>query len=67
MKIPFEYKEPAEIPEDLRSSIPIVVKLWSIQYSGYCVMDGYEADDIIGTPCRAGGERWFRYIHDDSW
>lgn len=45
-----EYKaNRQEIPEDLRSSIPIVVKLCEAFNIPVIAMDGYEADDIIGT------------------
>lgn len=38
-----------EIPEDLASSIPYIVKLCEAFNIPVLAMDGYEADDIIGT------------------
>ncbi|MBP6334846.1 MAG: DNA polymerase I [Bacteroidia bacterium] len=45
-----EYKaNRQEIPEDLASAIPIVVKLCEAFRIPVLAMDGYEADDVIGT------------------
>ena len=38
-----------EIPEDLASAIPVVVKLCEAFRIPVLAMDGYEADDVIGT------------------
>ncbi len=38
-----------EIPEDLAASIPVVVKLCEAFRIPVLAMDGYEADDVIGT------------------
>ncbi len=45
-----EYKaHRQEIPEDLASSIPVVVKLCEAFNIPVIAMDGFEADDVIGT------------------
>ena len=38
-----------EIPEDLAAAIPVVVKLCAAFRIPVLAMDGYEADDVIGT------------------
>lgn len=45
-----EYKaHRQEIPEDLAASIPVVVKLCEAFNISVIAMDGFEADDVIGT------------------
>lgn len=53
-----EYKaQREETPEDIRMSVPIIkniLKAWNIPVLS---MDGYEADDIIGTLATKAGEK----------
>lgn len=48
-----------EIPEDLASSIPFVVKLCEAFNIPVLAMDGYEADDVIGTLARKAEKQGF--------
>src|SRR5258705_4046504 len=48
-----------EIPEDLASSIPYVVKMCEAFNIPVLSMDGYEADDIIGTLAKKAEQKGF--------
>lgn len=48
-----------EIPEDLASNIPLVVKLCEAFNIPVIAMDGYEADDVIGTLARKAEKKGF--------
>jgi DNA polymerase-1 len=48
-----------EIPEDLAASIPYVVKLCEAFNIPVLAIDGYEADDIIGTLARKAEQKGF--------
>src|SRR5258708_38002338 len=55
-----EYKaHRQEIPEDLASSIPYVVKLAEAFNIPVIAMDGYEADDVIGTLAKKAEKNGF--------
>jgi len=55
-----EYKaNRQEIPEDLALSIPIVVKLCEAFRIPVITLDGYEADDIIGTLAKQADQQGF--------
>src|SRR5258706_154792 len=48
-----------EIPEDLASNIPLVVKLCEAFNIPVIAMDGYEADDVIGTLAKNAEKKGF--------
>jgi DNA polymerase-1 len=48
-----------EIPEDLASNIPLVVKLCEAFNIPVIAMDGYEADDVIGTLAKVAETKGF--------
>ncbi|MBK9524464.1 MAG: DNA polymerase I [Bacteroidetes bacterium] len=48
-----------EIPEDLATAIPIVVKLCEAFNIPVIAMDGFEADDVIGTLARQAEKEGF--------
>src|SRR6185369_1559029 len=55
-----EYKaNRQEIPEDLALSIPIVVKMCEAFNIPVLAMDGYEADDVIGTLAKIAEQKGF--------
>ena len=55
-----EYKaNRQEIPEDLASSIPYVVKMCEAFNIPVIAMDGYEADDVIGTLAKIAEQKGF--------
>ncbi|REJ80886.1 MAG: DNA polymerase I [Bacteroidetes bacterium] len=49
-----------EIPEDLAASIPVVVKLCEAFRIPVLAIDGYEADDVIGTMAKIAEKEGFR-------
>jgi DNA polymerase-1 len=56
-----EYKaQREEQPEDIRVAIPYVKKIVKAFNIPVLIMDGYEADDIIGTIARQAGEEGFK-------
>jgi len=56
-----EYKaHRQEMPEDISSNIPLVYKLLEAFNIPVLAMDGYEADDIIGTLARVAEKEGFK-------
>lgn len=49
-----------EIPEDLASAIPYVIKVVKAFNIPVIMMDGFEADDIIGTLAKTAEQRGFK-------
>ncbi len=53
-----QYKATREkMPDDLREQLPIVEELIEVLGITPAQMDGFEADDVIGTLCRIGSEK----------
>jgi len=53
-----EYKGTRKpMPEELRPQLPLVRKLLSAMHIRICEMEGYEADDLLGTAARIANER----------
>lgn len=56
-----EYKAQRDaLPEDIGSQLPLVVRLMDALRIPILEVDGYEADDIIGTAAREAEEQGFR-------
>ena len=62
-----EYKANREkMPEDLAASLPYIeriIKAFNIPHLG---VEGYEADDLIGTLAKQAEKEGFFYLYDDS-
>ena len=53
-----EYKGTRKpMPEELRPQLSLVRKMLSAMHIRICEMEGYEADDLLGTAARLAGER----------
>jgi len=50
------------MPEELRPQLPLVRKLLSAMHIRICEMEGYEADDLLGTAARLANERGMRAL-----
>lgn len=50
------------MPEELRPQLPLVRKLLSAMHIHICEMEGYEADDLLGTASRIANERGMRAL-----
>ena len=50
------------MPEELRPQLPLVRKILSAMHIRICEMEGYEADDLLGTAARLANERGMRAL-----
>lgn len=50
------------MPEELRPQLPLVRRLLSAMHIRICEMEGYEADDLLGTASRMANERGMRAL-----
>ncbi len=50
------------MPEELRPQLPLVRKLLTAMHIRICEMEGYEADDLLGTAARMANERGLRAL-----
>ena len=50
------------MPEELRPQLPLVRKLLGAMHIQICEMEGYEADDLLGTASRMANERGMRAL-----
>lgn len=55
-----------EMPEDLRKSIPYIFRIIEGFNIPVITMDGYEADDIIGTLAWKAGDLGYDVFYDDT-
>ena len=45
------------MPEELRPQLPLVRKMLEAMHVRICELEGYEADDLLGTAARLANER----------
>ncbi len=50
------------MPEELRPQLPIVREILAAMNIQMCEMEGYEADDLLGTAAKLAGERGWRAL-----
>ena len=50
------------MPEELRPQLPLVRKLLGAMHIHICEMEGYEADDLLGTASRIANEQGMRAL-----
>ena len=50
------------MPEELRPQLPIVRELLAAMHIRMCEIEGYEADDLLGTASRLANERGWRAL-----
>ena len=50
------------MPEELRPQLPLVRELLSAMHIRMCEIEGYEADDLLGTASRLANERGWRAL-----
>ncbi|MBP3645744.1 MAG: DNA polymerase I [Clostridia bacterium] len=50
------------MPEELRPQLPLVRELLSSMHIRMCEIEGYEADDLLGTASRLANERGWRAL-----
>lgn len=50
------------MPEELRPQLPLVRRLLETMHIRICEMEGYEADDLLGTAARMANERELRAL-----